>query len=75
MLLKDQKVKSVHLNQKIAFKRADIQPHDLFSNCFVIIYSSCISGLFISDTSYAVQSDQQKPYCSIIMCHLYTVHI
>ena len=46
MLLKDQKVKSVHLNQKIAFKRADIQPHDLFSNSFVIIYSSCISGLF-----------------------------
>ena len=32
MLLDDQKDKLVQINQKIAFKHADIQPHDLFSN-------------------------------------------
>ena len=46
MLFDDQKVKSVQKNKTIAFKHADIQPHDLFSKCFVIIYRSCISGLF-----------------------------
>ena len=35
MLFDYQKVKSVQ--KKNAFKHADIQPHDLFSNSFVII--------------------------------------
>ena len=37
MLFDYEKVKLVQKNQKNAFKHADFQPHDLFSNCFDII--------------------------------------
>ena len=68
MLFDDQNVKLVQKNKKNAFKHADIQPHDLFSNCFVIIYRSCISGLFQTlHMQKTLQSDQQKLYYSIIM--------